>query len=48
MKEQIETSVPRIELVAGDSDEARKTATGNSCQPLAVIAQRQKQSYINQ
>ena len=34
MKEQIETSVPRIELVAGDSDEARKTATGNSCQPL--------------
>ena len=34
MKEQIETSVPRIELVAGDSDEARKTATGNSCKPL--------------
>ena len=33
MKEQIETVVPRREFVAGDSDEARKTATGHSCIP---------------
>lgn len=34
MKEQIETAVPRRKLVAGDSDEARKTATGHSCSTL--------------
>lgn len=34
MKEQIETAVPRRKFVAGDSDEARKTATGHSCKPL--------------
>jgi len=28
MKEQIETAVPRIKFVAGDSDEARKRLLG--------------------
>jgi len=37
MKEQIETVVPRSKFVAGDSDEARKTATGHSCKPLCGI-----------
>jgi len=37
MKEQIETAVPRRKFVAGDSDEARKTATGHSCKTLSVI-----------
>jgi len=37
MKEQIETAVPRRKLVAGDSDEARKTATGHSCKTLYGI-----------
>jgi hypothetical protein len=36
MKEQIETAVPRRKFVAGDSDEARKTATGHSCNPLCA------------
>lgn len=36
MKEQIETAVPRRKLVAGDSDEPRKTATGHSCGTLAA------------
>jgi len=34
MKERIETAVPRRSIVACDSEEARKTATGHSCQPL--------------
>jgi len=34
MKEQIETAVPRRIFVVVDSDEARKTATGHSCEPL--------------
>jgi len=37
MKEQIETVVPRRKIVAGDRDEARKTATGHSCGPLGVM-----------
>lgn len=37
MKEQIETAVSRRNIVAGDSDEARKTATEHSCGTLAVI-----------
>ena len=37
MKEQIETAVPRRKFVAGDSDEARKTATGHGCKTLSVI-----------
>jgi hypothetical protein len=44
MKEQIETAVPRRKFVAGDSDEARKTATGHSCGTLAFIVKRQKQT----
>jgi len=36
MKEQIETAVTRRKFVASDSDEARKTATGHSCETLAV------------
>ena len=34
MKEQIETAVHRRKFVAGDSDAARKTATGHSCKTL--------------
>jgi hypothetical protein len=34
MKEQIERVVLRRKFVAGDSDEARKTATGHSCKTL--------------
>jgi len=34
MKEQIETAVPRRKLVAGDSEEARRAATGHSCKAL--------------
>jgi len=34
MKVQIETEVLRRKLVADDSDEARKTATGHSCEPI--------------
>jgi len=36
MKEQIETVEPRRKFVEGDSEEARKTATGHSCKPLAT------------
>jgi hypothetical protein len=36
MKEQIETAVPRKNFVAGDSNVARKTATGHSCKTLAT------------
>jgi len=36
MKEQIETAEHRRKFVAGDSDEARNTATGHSCNPLAL------------
>jgi hypothetical protein len=36
MKEKIETVVPRRKFVAGDSDEARNTATGHSCKPLTT------------
>jgi len=36
MKEQLETSVPRRNIVPLDSDEARKTATGHSCNPLVA------------
>ncbi len=42
MKEQIETAVPRRKFVAGERDEARKTATGHSCEPLPPIAFRSK------
>jgi len=37
MKEQLETAVPRSKFVPGDSDEARKTATGHSYKPLVMI-----------
>jgi hypothetical protein len=37
MKDQIETSEPRIKFVAGDSGEARKTATVHSCKTLAAM-----------
>jgi hypothetical protein len=40
MKEQIETAVPRKNLVVGDSDEARKTATRHSRKPLAAMQKR--------
>ena len=40
MKEHIETAEPRRKMVAGDSDEARKTATGHSCKTLGVILKR--------
>lgn len=36
MKEQIETAVSRRNIVAGDSDEARKTATEHSCGTLCA------------
>lgn len=39
MKEQLETVEQRIKFTAGDSDEARKTATGHSCGTLAAMAQ---------
>jgi hypothetical protein len=34
MKEKIVTAVPRSKFVAGDSDDARKTANGHSCETL--------------
>jgi len=37
MIEQLETAVPRKKFVAGDSDEARKTATGHSCKTLYAM-----------
>jgi hypothetical protein len=37
MKEQNETVVPRRKFVAGESVEARKTATGHSCKTLWVM-----------
>lgn len=37
MKEQLETVVHRKKFVAGDSDEARITASGHSCGTLAFI-----------
>lgn len=40
MKDQIETVVPRRKFVAGDNDEARKTATGHSCKPLCRMLKR--------
>lgn len=36
MIEQIETAEPRRNIVAGDSDGARKTATGHICETLAA------------
>jgi len=33
MKESVETAGHRRKFVTGDSDEARKTATGHSCKP---------------
>lgn len=41
MKEQIETAVPRRKFVAGDSDAARKSATGNSRGTLAASVTRE-------
>ena len=46
MKEQIETAVFRRKLVVGDSDEARKTATGHSCKTLAVSVRKTTQQTI--
>jgi hypothetical protein len=37
MKERIETAVFRRIFVAGENEEARKTATGHSCKTLACI-----------
>ena len=37
MKVPLETEVPRIKFLPGDSDEARNTATGHSCKTLAFI-----------
>jgi len=36
MKKKLETAVPRRNIVAADSEEARKTATGHSCETLAA------------
>lgn len=36
MKEHIETAVPRIKFVSGESDKARKKANGHSCGTLAA------------
>jgi len=47
MKEQIETAVPRRKFVAGDSDEARKTATGHSCKTLAVRLKHDTETETN-
>jgi len=33
---QFETAVPRRNIVPSDSDEARKTATGHSCETFAL------------
>jgi hypothetical protein len=48
MKEQIETAVPRIKFVPGDSDEARKTATGHSCETLSAIESNKQNTLPNQ
>jgi hypothetical protein len=40
MKEQIETAEHRRKFVAGDRDEARKTATGHSCETLQAILEK--------
>ena len=47
MKEQIETAVPRSKFVAGDSDKARNTATGHSCETLyhILIVKNNKHGY---
>jgi len=37
MKEQIETAVSLRKFVAGDSEEARRAATGHSCEALPSI-----------
>lgn len=37
MKVHIETAVPRRKFVVGDSYEARKTASGHSCETLVRI-----------
>ena len=37
MKEKIVTAVPRSKFVAGDSDDARKTANGHSRKTLGVM-----------
>jgi len=42
MKEQVETAVPRRKFVAGDNDEARKTATGHSCKTLGAMFEKLK------
>ncbi len=41
MKEQIEIAVPRRIFVVVDSNEARKTATGHSCQTLSLSVKKQ-------
>lgn len=48
MKEQFETVVPCIKIVAGDSDEARKTATGHRCQPLPFIVKKRAGAHLAQ
>ncbi len=48
MKEQIETALPRRKLVAGDSDEARKTATGHSCKTLQASRKKRQRHNENE
>jgi hypothetical protein len=38
MKEQIKTAVPRKNIVPVESDEARKTASEHSCEPITANA----------
>jgi len=45
MKEQFAMVVLRRKFVAGDSGEARKTATGHSCKPLCVILPQPQEYY---
>jgi len=46
MKEQIETAVPRRNIVPLERDEARKTATGHSCKPLATSGRNKQHNKL--
>lgn len=47
MREQIEIAVPRRKFVAGDRDEACKTASGHSCKTLYNIVKSRKSENLN-
>jgi hypothetical protein len=48
VKEQIETAVLRRKFVAGDSEEARRAATGHSCEALGVTFKKMTERICNE